>query len=215
MEPDKVTPSALSSEGLMAWSNDEPITNARLVLVKALALISIWPPDSISADRLMMVFAWVIFLLASIPPARVTAPIPRIVVDGVLSVVAISSVFSMVGASSVKLPAASVAPIRALGPVLRICVPAFIKTLGPIIFPELTIEWLACRWISVPEPNAPLLLTSVAAIKSLPGVVRSDWLLKTPEVLRFKFLLACNLPCGEKSDCRRISKFPWVEIELL
>ena len=66
----------------------------------------------------MMVFAWVKLLLTSIPPARVTAPTPKIVVDGVLSVVAISSVFSMVGASKVKLPAASVAPIRAFGPVL-------------------------------------------------------------------------------------------------
>ena len=79
---------------------------------KKLALISILPPDSISADRLMMVFA-LVRLLASIPPARVTAPIPRMVVDGGLSAIEISSEFSMVGASKVKLPAASVAPIKA------------------------------------------------------------------------------------------------------
>ena len=143
VEPDKVTPSALSSVGLIAWSNVLPMTNARLVLVKVLALISILPPDSINADRLMMVSAFVMLLLASIPPARVTAPKPRMVVDGGLSVVAISSEFSMTGASKDKLPAASVAPIKALGLVLLISVPALSTMLGATIFPVLAIEWLA------------------------------------------------------------------------
>ena len=143
VDPDNVTPSALSSLGLIAWSNDVPMTNARLVLVKVLALINISPPDSINADRLMMVFALVTLLLASNVPARVTAPKPRMLVDGGLSVVAISSEFSMVGASNVKLPAAFVAPIKALGPVLRICAPALSVTLGATIFPVLVIARFA------------------------------------------------------------------------
>ena len=119
------------------------MTNARLVLVKLLALINILPPDSINADRLMMVLALVTLLLVSIPPASVTAPRPRMVVDGGLSVVAISSEFSMVGASKDKLPAASVAPINALGPVLRISAPALSTMLGATIFPALVIVLLA------------------------------------------------------------------------
>ena len=143
VEPDNVTPNALSSVELIAWSNDVPMTNARLMLVKVLALINILPPDSINADRLMMVLALVMLLLASIPPASVTAPKLRMVVDGGLSVVAISSEFSMVGASKDKLPAASVAPIKALEPVLRISAPALSKMLGAIIFPALLIVLLA------------------------------------------------------------------------
>ena len=215
VEPDSITPSAWSSVGLIAWSNDVPITNERLVLVKVLALINIFPPDSMSADRLTIEFAWMALLLPSIPPARVTAPKPRMVVDGALSVLDISSEFSMAGASKLKLPAVSVAPIKALGPVLRICVPALSKILGATIFPELTIERWAWRWIREPEPKAPSLLISVAATERLPGVARSNWLLKAPAVLIFKFLLACNFPCGEKSDCNWISKFPWLEMELL
>ena len=50
------------------------------------------------------------------------------------------------------------------------------------------------------EPKAPPLLTSLATMEKVPGDVRSNWLLKTPVVLRFKFLLACIFPCGKKSD---------------
>ena len=143
VEPDNATPSELSALGLMAWSNDVPMTNSRLVLVKRLLLTSIFPPDSICADRLMMVLALMTLLLASIPPARVTAPNPRMAVEGGLSVVVVSSEFSIVGASNVKLPAASVAPIKALGPVLRISSLALSTTLGATIFPVLTMDRLA------------------------------------------------------------------------